>query len=786
MAGRQKTLFAIEDYSSIEQPKLSGQTVRVVFDADLDQAFDYAVPQELLPIEICQRVEAPLGRGNKMRIGYCIGIDCKQSGEGRYKLKAINRVVDKKPLLNKKLFELALWISEYYVCPLGQVIAAMVPAAVKKGVGAAMSRYIYLDVFAGSDELEKIRQSLSRAKKQLAVIDYLADLAAFSPQKAIEQAAVETGCGASKAVLRSLFESGNVKYIKRDIVKSLPVVPQLFTLESGKDIILNDQQQAALNEINSQIKTGTFGVSLLHGVTDSGKTEIYIRAIEQAIKLGKKAIILLPEIALTTQTINRFSKRFERLAVLHSGLTDAQRNSQWQNIASGEADVVVGARSAIFAPLENIGIIIVDEEHEGAYKQDVAPRYNGRDVAIKRAQLDNAHCILGSATPSLETLYNCQTKTHFKRLLLTKRVMDLPMPKTECVDLSKQFTGLDEMISSRLEEALTSVLEKKQQAILLLNRRGYSNFVFCPQCKYILHCRNCDAALTFHRRDFGDTASNSAMKAYRKSGYAICHYCGSKTLVPTQCPMCRSGFTMCGVGVQKLEEQLNKKFPKAVVRRIDSDSMKSGDYYKLLEDFAKGDIDILAGTQILAKGLHFPNVTLVGIINADANSGGADFRANEKAFQLISQVAGRTGRGQDGGIVIVQTMQPQQSTLRYALDYDFDGFVETEMSQRKTFGLPPYSRMAIIMIRDEDYSRLEDNISQMHKLVDSIIKAGRLNINTRGPVAPTIARLNRTYRLQLMLFADSPVELGRFFKLLRNQPKLKSGIQVSFDIDPIL
>ena len=789
MAEKQKTLFGIEEPEKIE---MSGHTVRIAFDAGVDQTFDYSVPLKLWPVGLGQRVEVPFGRGNKPKIGFCVGIDCSVHVTGKsFKIKAINDVIDKKPLLNSKLLELAEWISDYYICPLGQVIAAMVPAAVKKGSGLIHKKYLYLDILDAKgnldgEKLENVKISLKRAKKQLEVVSYLESCNAFNEDKAIEQSQIQEECHTTSSIVRKLLESKVVRAVKREVIRSLPAVPEEFIVKSKKDIVLNEQQQTALDHINSEIDSGKFGVSLLHGVTDSGKTEVYIRAIAHAISNGKKAIVLLPEIALTTQTLRRFSARFERLAVLHSSLTDSQRNSQWQKIASGQADVVIGARSAIFAPLDSVGVVVVDEEHEGTYKQDIVPRYNGRDVAIKRAHLDGGHCILGSATPSLETLHNCDTKKHFEHLKLTKRVMDLPMPEMKCVDLSQQSGDpFENLISEKLELELHNVLAKKEQAILLLNRRGYSNFVYCPSCKYILHCRNCDISLTFHRHDFEHEHENHAMTRYKGKGYAVCHYCGSKTLVPVQCPICRHSFTMSGVGVQKLEEQLAMKFPQAKVRRIDSDSMRSDDYYDLLKDFAEGKIDILAGTQILAKGLHFPNVTLVGVINADSAMAVSDFRANEKAFQLISQVAGRTGRGEKGGLVIVQTMKPDQPALKFAMRNDFDGFVNIEMFMREKCKLPPFTRMALILLRGENHQRLENAAKTVTDTVHNIIKSAGFDITVRGPVASPIPRLNRMYRMQLLLISDNPVVMSKFFKIFRNQPQIKGGIKILFDIDPV-
>ncbi|GAI60513.1 unnamed protein product, partial [marine sediment metagenome] len=498
--------------------------------------------------------------------------------------------------------ELARWISGYYVCPLGQVLAAMVPSAVKRGAGVKTQRYVYLR--AGAADIEKTIDEL-RGKKQKQIVKFLDGRGASSANDAVEIRGLLEAVGCGNEPIKRLAEKQIVKIARKTILKSLPVIPKGMSIKTEK-VVLNNDQRKALAHFETVIESGEFGVTLLYGVTDSGKTELYMRAIEAVLRKGAGAIVLLPEIALTAQTVQRFNERFKKIAVMHSGLTAAQRNVQWQKIKSGQADVVIGARSAVFAPLSKLGLIIVDEEHEPSYKQDTAPRYNGRDVAIKRAQLANAHCILGSATPSLETLSNCQSKKYFSLVRLPKRVMGLPMPKMKLVDLRQgQVTqkGIN-LISGPLAKHLHETLAKKEQVILLLNRRGYSNFVFCPSCKHTLHCRNCDVTLTFHkskvsRRERMRTVTGKHINY----GYAICHYCLAQTLVPEKCPLCGGGFAMIGLGSQRLEEELAKKFPLARVSRIDSDSMASRDYYRLLRDFSEGRIDILAGTQMLAKGL---------------------------------------------------------------------------------------------------------------------------------------------------------------------------------------
>ena len=506
------------------------------------------------------------------------------------------------------------------------------------------------------------------------------------------------------------------------------------------------------------------------------------------LQRGKGAIILLPEIALTTQTVQRFSSRFEKIAVMHSGLTAAQRNVQWQKIRAGGADVVIGARSAIFAPLPRLGLIVVDEEHEPSYKQDTVPRYNARDVAVKRAQLCSAHCILGSATPSLETLFNCRSKKHFSLVHLPKRVMNLPMPEMKLIDLQDGFhthKGIN-LISKPLAERLKRTLAKKEQAILLLNRRGYSNFVFCPSCKHTLHCRNCDVTLTFHKSKVPRADRMRTVTGKHISyGYAVCHYCLAQTLVPEKCPLCGKGMAMIGLGSQRLEEELTRKFPDARVSRIDSDSMARADYYRLLKDFGDGRIDVLAGTQMLAKGLHFPNVTLVGIISADTCLYLPDFRANERTFQLISQVAGRAGRSAKKGMVFVQTFLPNQPAIQFALSADFNGFVKEELKHRKACNLPPFWRLAAIIMRDKQFDKLEMACKVMRERIDRIVERDNLNAIVRGPVPAVISRIQRFHRMQIIIQSPEVATVQRLFAGLRAAGSVRPAVKVAIDIDPV-
>ncbi|MBN1506833.1 MAG: primosomal protein N' [Sedimentisphaerales bacterium] len=762
-----------------------------------DAEFDYLVPEELWPIEVGRRVEVPFGKSNKLDVGFCVESDVPaervfggKGGGG--KLKTVRRVVDAEPLLGPQLMELARWISDYYVCPLGQVLSAMVPGAVKRSAGVKRRRYAYLAI--SGEALDALK---GPKKRKLAAI--LRERQAVSPESAVGLGELTEEADCRLATVKNLADERVIRIVEKRVLTGLPVVPAGFSVapppsgvvpgEGGRAALaLNEDQRNALDHISRQIDTGRFGVTLLHGVTDSGKTELYIRAIEHVVQKGKAAIVLLPEIALTAQTVQRFIARFERVAVLHSGLSPAQRNHEWQKIKAGEMDVVIGARSAIFAPVGTLGLVVVDEEHEPSYKQDTAPRYHGRDVAIKRVQIAGAHCVLGSATPSLETLHNCQTKRgSFTLVQLPKRVMDLPMPEMRLVDMrdsSLKEHPLD-LLSTPLVEHLAQTLAKKEQAILLLNRRGYSNFVFCSSCRHTLQCRNCDASLTFHKSARPVARMATVTGKHMEHGYAMCHYCMAQTLVPHDCPVCGKRMTMIGVGSQRLEEELARRFPQARIARVDSDSMASQDYYQLLEEFGQGDIDILAGTQILAKGLHFPNVTLVGVVSADTCLYLPDFRANERTFQLTSQVAGRAGRSEKKGLVFVQTYFPEQPAVKFAMAQDFDGFVREEMKHRAACDLPPLWRLAIVVLRDQKYEKLGATANTLRQRLDRIIQMEHLPARVRGPMPAVISRIERFHRIQIIVQTLNAGSMRRLFGILRTDRPIRPATKITIDIDPV-
>jgi len=782
MSRKDKTpsLFGVEE----PPPPVGTHIIRVALASAADTEFDYLVPDALWPVAVGQRVAVPFGRGNRPEEGFCVESDLPReaafgSEDRGIRLKAVTRVVDERPLLDAQLMELARWIGDYYVCPLGQVLAAMVPGAVKRAAGVRTQRLVYL--LAPPDVTDTLK-----GPKQKKLVALLRERGAVAAESAVETDRVLAEADCRAPTLKNLADRQIVRITRKKVLSALPVIPEGMAT-APHEVVLNADQEKALDHLSGQIESGRFGVTLLHGVTDSGKTELYIRAIGQVLEKGRAAIVLLPEIALTTQTVQRFNARFERIAVMHSGLTAGQRNVQWQKVRAGETDVVIGARSAIFAPLPNLGLVVVDEEHEPSYKQDTVPRYHGRDVAIKRAQLASAHCILGTATPSLETLRNCETRRSFTRVRLPKRVMDLPMPTMKLIDMGQGGVtqhALD-LLSRPLVERLTETLARKEQAILLLNRRGYSNFVFCPSCRHALQCRNCDATLTFHKKSRAAAAMSTVTGRHIEHGYAVCHHCGAQTLVRQSCPLCGKKMTMIGLGSQKLEEELAHRFPEARIARVDSDSMATGDYYRLLREFGQGRIDILAGTQILAKGLHFPNITLVGVISADTCLYLPDFRSNERTFQLVSQVAGRAGRSEKRGTVYVQTYFADQPAIKFAMAHDFDGFVAEEMKHREACNLPPLWRLAMIVLRDPKYDRLEAAANAMRQRLDRIIARQQVPAHVRGPMPAVISRIQRFHRIQIIVQTPDAGAMRRLFAALRSERPIRPAVKIAIDIDPV-
>jgi len=786
----------------------------------------YAIPESVTDLQVGDRVIVPLGKRNKPVAGYVIAVTHgKPTSEllsataelAKVPISRIKPIVSHDPAavsLTDDLVDLAQWIASYYCCPLGMVFATMLPAAVKRGAGRVTRTMVGLPSLPlpSSTDPPSPHAALTNVKipklqKEILVcVQQLAD--DNSPWTEIKQLALLAG---AKTVtpIKQLIAKGLLTTERQTTVGSGATQDALIpTGQPAVDIQPTGDQQKAIDHLAGHIHNG-FSVHLLHGVTGSGKTLVYLRVIEQVFARFKcsdpnrdapGAIVLVPEIALTAQTVARFVDRFDGVAALHSGLTAAQRHEQWRRIRCGQARIVIGARSAIFAPLPNVGVIIVDEEHDASYKQDQLPRYSGRDVAIKRAQNLKIPVLLGSATPSLESYFNathhpiipgetrCDTRRSYHLLQLPKRVTALQLPKVTIVDMKEERRLRQDrhihLLSQRLEQSLHNTLAAKSQAILLLNRRGFANYIACPdhRCGWLMNCNDCDAMMVYHKHHNLPTG-----------GLLRCHHCQAQQILPPQCPVCNKKVTVFGVGTQRVEEEIERKFPGVRLLRMDSDSMHTArNYQDGLDAFGRGELDVLIGTQMVAKGLDFPNVRLVGVISADTSLHMPDFRASERTFQLIAQVAGRAGRGsaKQTGSVIVQTFNPDDPAIVLASQHDYDAFARREIELRHQVILPPWSRMARIVLRDRDHRACDDRAKTLaHHLQASITSLQfRDLVLMRGPMPCPIARIAGFHRQQIELTACEPAAAANLQKLLtqlRNARMLRSDAHTAVDVDPV-
>jgi primosomal protein N' (replication factor Y) len=833
------TLFA--DDAPPEMP--AGPFAGVAIEQSVDRVLNYSIPKKLLnTLVVGQQVKVPLGRKNRLVRGYVVSI---LPTTAHSKVKDVAAVEDERVLVDERLMRLARWMSRYYCTPLGTVIETIIPAAVKKRIGMGYSQQVRLA--KGREEVQAILEK-TRAPKRRAI---LARLLLMEPDATVELTRLARESGTTPPTARKLARLGLITIRPEvDLPRLTAMEAESTTLLEG-DMPLNNDQRAVCDRLIARVMAGVtsgqFSVNLLHGVTGSGKTEVYLQAIRKVVEQGKQAILLVPEIALTPQTVRRFTARFRRVAILHSGLSATERHRFWQRIAEGRADVVVGARSAVFAPVPKLGLIVVDEEHESSYKADTAPRYHGRDVAIKRAQLEGVAVILGSATPSLETYVRArrtrspeetaaqnaprnmgvppmpaiqpatnaagrvetgrvETGAHLVNpsntscvpvstpvsasdfpdyFSLPNRVRGLAMPHVELVDMrteSRMRRGIH-LISQRLEHLLRTTLEMGNQAILLLNRRGYSNFVFCSSCQEPLHCKYCDTTMTYHR-SAGVHAHGATNSEGVHTGQMHCHYCLAVNPLPAKCPACQHKLSLFGLGTQRVEEELSRKFPDLPFARVDSDTMRgSRDYEKLLTRFGAGEIKVMLGTQMIAKGLDYPNVTLVGVISGDTALSLPDFRAAERTFQLITQVAGRAGRGDSPGRVVLQTYMPDDPTIRAALKQDYAGFAKTELAGRKELNYPPYSRMVRIILRDQDLEKL--NALGDELAGDLRLAIGTRPINMRGPMPCAISRIAGYFRGQILLNSTRASMLQEVLAEVRRKGLLGKTDRIAVDVDPV-
>src|SRR6266550_4118036 len=626
--------------------------IRVIIDRAIHRELDYLVPEALSErVGVGSRVRVPFRE--KSALATVVAVLDHSEAKG---LRPVEAVVGDAPTLSEELLELARWISAYYCCPIEAVMRSLLPQVIRRAeVGWKKQLFVRPTRKIDNEEVEKLRK---RAPRQAELLEAISRLE--TPMRAAD---LLRQTSLDNQTLRALVRRGLAELREEAVVRD-PHADEQFIATSN--LVMNNEQLLALKEVTQALDSPKNARPiLLHGVTGSGKTEIYLQAIRGALDRGRTAIVLVPEISLTPQTVERFKGRFaeaqDAVAVLHSHLSEGERHDEWHKIHSGRARIVIGARSAVFAPLKNLGLIVVDEEHENTYKQEEAPRYHARDVAVVRAKIEKCVVILGSATPSIESYHNATTEK-YRLATLSQRVDEKQMPLMRVVDLrqERRKEKSPAILSEKLMQAISARLDKREQTILFLNRRGFSTSLLCSNCGEARNCPNCSVALTFHR--------NMARLS--------CHLCGHTAAVPKKCPACgKDALIYAGFGTEKVEANVAHIFPQAVVRRMDADSMTRKEAYReTLRSFRAGKIDILVGTQMIAKGLHFPNVTLVGIINADLALHLPDFRAGERTFQLLTQVAGRAGRGETSGEVFVQTYTPFSPSIQFARHHDFAGY----------------------------------------------------------------------------------------------------------------
>lgn len=758
MSDQQRNLFEREPepWEADDQPEQLVATV--VLPTGPAQEFDYLVPEPLRgQAEAGRRVRVPLGRGNRLVLAYCVRLETRPAGPRP--LKPLQEVVDGRRLLSPAMLQLTQWIAEHYLCSWGQVLETVVPAGVRGQAGTRMVTLLSLDPKAAGH-----LAAGDLPEKQLAVLRALT--AARKPMTAPDLA---RAAGCTPPTITTLRRKGLLRARANRQTSQPHVEP---TVEREQHLVLNPDQQKALDVILGTLRSREHRTILIHGVTGSGKTEVYIQAIQEVIRYGRQAIVLVPEISLTPQTVERFRSRFGAVAVLHSHLTDAERHGHWQRIADGEVSVVVGARSAIFAPTPHLGMIVLDEEHESSFKQETAPRYHARDVAISRASAENVPLILGSATPSLES-WNRARNGQYTLVEMPRRVLGRPMPAVGTIDLrcDANRRGPRGAISRQLHQAITTALGEGGQVILLLNRRGFSTHIQCPSCGKVMRCPDCDIALTHHRTD----------------DMALCHYCDYRVPAPVACPACDfTGIRYSGLGTQRLEAEVRARFPNVACLRMDTDTMQArGSHEKALADFRSGRVRILLGTQMIAKGLDFPDVTLVGVIHADTALHLPDFRAAERTFQLVTQVAGRTGRGSKGGRVLVQTHNPDHPAIRAAVRHDFAAFAAYELPLRETFQYPPFGAMIRLVIRGPVETAVMQFAQQLADSLTAALAAHEAAARLLGPAPAPFARLRGMFRFQIQIQGPDVDKLRAAVRQVTADLPASDPIQWIVDVDPL-
>lgn len=735
-------------------------------------------------VRVGQHVRVPVGRGNTPTAGYVIEVGGTEILDG-YDPSKVKGIIEYTPaVMPGSLIELAKWMSAYYMCPLGMVLASVVPAAVKADIGRKRKRAIELDDAPNADQAAELTKGARRAWEAIEKLPR----GVFPIEPKLLAARIGEK---SVASINRLLKAGMLSETQIETIRAPKLFDVLDAGDSGTHA-LTPTQQGVVDGVSESF--GRFSTNLVLGITGSGKTEVYINLVRRVLERDQRALILVPEIALTPQTGGRFVQAFREagVAVLHSGLTKSARNQQWSLAASGDARVVIGARSAIYAPLTDLGIIIVDEEHDSSYKQDQLPRYNARDVAVKRGHLEQCPVVLGSATPSLESWHNAKSG-RYTLWSMPDRVGTGTLPKVKVVNMAladermkapKSFgANIDFAIGRTLANRLCETITQGHQAILLLNRRGYASVVVSSDraSGWKLECDQCDTTMVVHK---------GSVRQMGGKRFVRCHHCLSEQLIPKACPISGKPLIELGVGTQRVEDEIAFRFGESLglvagenYERVDADTMnRASDYFGVLDRFRAGELKLLLGTQMIAKGLDFPNVSLVGVLSADTAMHLPDFRAEERTYQLVSQVAGRAGRGDVPGQVVVQTLNPHASSITRAARHDFVGFASDELGSRYQTGLPPFVRMVRIVVRDEQHERAE---SRAKEIVDMLREHGDERVHINGPMPCTITRIANFYRFEIEMMCPSPKPMQDAMQRVRAKGLLKSDSRVAIDVDPL-
>lgn len=726
----------------------------------LDRVFQYRIPESLsTELEIGMQVVVPFGMGNKLQTGYVIDFS-ETTDYDPAKIKEIKRISTQAVPIESQLIQLSAWMRKNFGATMNQALKTVIP--VKKKEQLQQKRTVVLainDAIEAKNVLVELQRKHQTARARV--------LEALIEEGSIAYEILTKKLHVTAAVLRAMSEQGILRIESEDQLRN----PVAHLQKKEYDIVLNENQQQIVDAIDSDFQKGKRDVYLIQGVTGSGKTEVYMELIARALEQGKQAIVLIPEIALTFQTVMRFHNRFgDRVSILHSRLSQGERYDQFLRAQNGELDVMIGPRSALFTPFPNLGYIIIDEEHEGSYKSETLPRYHARETAIERARLAGASVVLGSATPSVESTYFAE-QGRMKRFYLTQRANARPLPVCEVIDLRAELrTGNKSMLSRRLQEAIADRLEKKQQIMLFLNRRGMAGFVSCRSCGEVIKCPHCDVSLSLH--------GNGMLK---------CHYCGYETRAVSTCPSCGSpyigGFK---AGTQKIEEIVAKQFPMAKILRMDYDTTRSKDSYEqILSAFANEEADILIGTQMIVKGHDFPGVTLVGILAADLSLGVSDYRAAERTFQLLTQAAGRAGRGRLPGEVIIQTYQPDHFAIQTAKNQDYEAFYAQEIAYRKLMCYPPVWNLLLLAIT----SPKEEEAISASIAVAGWFQEQRPGLRVIGPSDAILAKKNDIYRRAVYLKTETYQDLVEakeaFERYMHEHPLQEKQVSIYYDFNPM-